>query len=862
MSLTIAMQSAVSGLNAAQLALQVTSGNVSNANTPGFTRKVTNVETNILNGLAAGVLTTNVIRNVDLALQQQMRIQTSNTNLSDTLDAYYQQMQNMFGSLGTGGNDTSFVGAIGSLENSLQALALNPQGVSEHTNVINAAQNLTQQLTSMGGQLQDMRRQADSQISDAVDTVNAQLKIVDQLNKNISRNKALNLPTGDLEDQRDTAIDKIAQQMDITYFERPNGEVSIYTRNGRTLLDQEPQVLTHAPASSMSASITHANGSIDGIWLGGVDITDEIKSGKVGSLINVRDSVVPDLSSQLDRLSGMMRDQMNAFHNDGTAYPPPNSLTGTHTFVAGDTLVASGNIRIAVTDGSGNYVDNGSGSPDFGDIDLSALTSAVGGTLTVQNVVDAINGGVIPGFNGIAGVTASLSNGNLVVKANNPAFGVVIDNSDVDGSLGTKGSVDASGVTTGGDITTFPTPTIKLATSGISVAAGNALQALLVNGNLNLAMQTTAGAPGALQLSANTNFAFGPVGGGAGSSLGLPVNTASGDLSAGGTVEVSIDSNADGIADTVIGTLTFGVATLNSPTTGGAQGSLAIQGIDVSRNATVQVAGSAESFNQFFGLNDFFTSGTNYGAYSSAPHTSTSTALNLSGILSFSGIFGSTTVNYASANSLTDIATAINGNATLQAANITASIIPDDTGGHLQIEDADGNNFSLTDSGTLLSTLKVGTDTTGIIEALRVNPALANNPQLLATGQLDESTPPVIGKGAVFSGDGSTVQNMANAFNSQIIFPNADGLSQTTTTLGGYGTMILSLNAVNAANTANQKSFQDTLLQNLQTKFQSASGVNIDEELSNMIVFQNAYTASARVITTAADMLKTLTDMV
>src|SRR5208282_2892535 len=107
-------------------------------------------------------------------------------------------------------------------------------------------------------------------------------------------------------------------------------------------------------------------------------------------------------------------------------------------------------------------------------------------TLTVQNVVDAINGGVIAGFNGVPGVTASLSNGNLVIKANNPLNGVVVDGSNVDGSLGTNGSVNASGVTTGGDITTFPTPTIKLATNGISPAAQTQLQSLLVNGNLNL----------------------------------------------------------------------------------------------------------------------------------------------------------------------------------------------------------------------------------------------------------------------------------------------------------------------------------------------------------------------------------------
>ena len=218
MSLTIAMQSAVSGLNAAQLALQVTSANVSNANTPGYTRKTTSVETNILNGMGAGVLTSNVVRSVDIALQQQLRNQSSNAGSSDTLNTYYQQMQQMFGSIGTNGADTSFVGQLSGFENVLQAIAINPEGVSERSNLVNTAQNLTQQLASVGQQLQGMRQQADSQISTSIDTINAQLTAIDGLNKAIGRNKAMGLPTGDLEDQRDTAINKISQQMDINYF--------------------------------------------------------------------------------------------------------------------------------------------------------------------------------------------------------------------------------------------------------------------------------------------------------------------------------------------------------------------------------------------------------------------------------------------------------------------------------------------------------------------------------------------------------------------------------------------------------------------------------------------------------------------
>ena len=861
MGLTIAMQSAVSGLNAAQLAMQITSANVTNANTPGYTRKTMELESRILNGLGAGVLTNNILRNVDLDLQRQLRLQSSDSSQYSTLGNYYDQMQHLFGNLDD--NSTSYVTSISSFENALQSLGLNPEGVSQRLDVLNSAQNLTEQLASVGRSLQDMRRQADNAIADAVQTVNDQLDIVNQLNKQISRGISLNQPVGDLQDKRDIAIDTIAKKLDITYFTQGNGEVIIFTKSGRPLVDAEPQVLSHSPSAAMSATVSYANGSVDGIFLRGNDITSEIKGGEIGALIDLRDTRIPGIVAEMDRLAEGLRDQVNAIHNDGTAFPPPNSLTGSHQFVAGDTLVANGNIRIAVTDSSGRYVDDGGGNPDYADIDLTQLTADLGGTLTVQDVIDAINGGIIPGYAGVPGVQASLINGNMVVKATNPLYGVIVDSSDVDGSLGTNGSVDVTNVTTGGDITAFPAPTIQLATNGISPAAGTALQALLVNGDLNLNVETTAGAPGAVQLSANPNFAFGPVGGGAGSSLGLATNTASADLAAGGTVEVSMDSDADGISDTVIGTFTFGAITLAGATAGGAQGYLSVQGIDITNDAEVQVAGSSQSFNQFFGLNDFFTSGTDYDAYSSSVQADSNTPVNVSGSLSFSGIFGATTVNYATTDDMTAIAAAINADVTLQGANISAQIIPEAGGrARLLISDSDGNNFSLTDSGSLLGNLDVRTDTTGISQAMTVRQSLINDPTRIVRGRVDDINAPAIGAAAVTAGDGSATQDMAYAFTNQIRFPASGGLATTTTTLGGYGASILSLNAVQAANVESTQQFKSSIVTQLQNKLSSQSGVNIDEELAHMIVLQNAYAASARVITTASHMFDVLNDII
>jgi len=103
---------------------------------------------------------------------------------------------------------------------------------------------------------------------------------------------------------------------------------------------------------------------------------------------------------------------------------------------------------------------------------------------------------------------------------------------------------------------------------------------------------------------------------------------------------------------------------------------------------------------------------------------------------------------------------------------------------------------------------------------------------------------------------------MANAFTSQLSFAAAGALGPTVNTFGGYATSILSLNAVQAANVSNTQRFKAALVQDYKTKLSSGSGVNIDEELSRMIVLQNAYAASARVIATASDMLKTLNDII
>src|SRR3546814_20956462 len=76
--------------------------------------------------------------------------------------------------------------------------------------------------------------------------------------------------------------------------------------------------------------------------------------------------------------------------------------------------------------------------------------------------------------------------------------------------------------------------------------------------------------------------------------------------------------------------------------------------------------------------------------------------------------------------------------------------------------------------------------------------------------------------------------------------------STRTDTLFPYTTLFRSQTA--AADSA--LNYQTFFFEDLQARFQSEAGVNLDEELANMTIFQNAYNASARLVQAVDEMFR------
>ena len=115
---------------------------------------------------------------------------------------------------------------------------------------------------------------------------------------------------------------------------------------------------------------------------------------------------------------------------------------------------------------------------------------------------------------------------------------------------------------------------------------------------------------------------------------------------------------------------------------------------------------------------------------------------------------------------------------------------------------------------------------------LAVSSTVASNPSLIAAGN---------GTGPL---DGSNAQKMADLQNSTTITP-------------AFQSMVAGLGQTTSAAADNQAT-QDAVTKALQTQQNSVEGVSIDEEMTNLIAFQQAYDASARFITTISSMYDTL----
>ncbi|MDA0231197.1 MAG: flagellar hook-associated protein FlgK [Proteobacteria bacterium] len=369
MTISLAINNAITGLNAAQAGLGTIAQNVANANTEGYSRKVTHQSAIVIGGVSNGVNLDAATRLANQFLGTQLRNETSEFNKAAAIDEFYRLTSNLFGAPGS---DSSVSDFFSDIMSSFEAMANNPENAALRFDIVSTSTLFADSAASVATDIQNLRFAADQEIKAATDRVNEFLKKVENLNGLISLAASSGHPIGDLEDQRDLAIQGVAKEIDITAVQRSDGKITISTRSGTLLLSDRRREMTYSPASIATSTTTFGEISVfsldpnggtvgtgDQIASSGTstNVTTTLRAGRIAGLLQTRDRELADLSLTLDEFVRVARDEINAVHNQGASFPGPTSLTGTLPTAPADVFQGSGTVRIAVTDSSGTMVD-------------------------------------------------------------------------------------------------------------------------------------------------------------------------------------------------------------------------------------------------------------------------------------------------------------------------------------------------------------------------------------------------------------------------------------------------------------------------------------------------------------------------
>lgn len=289
---------ATSGLYASQVAMSVTTNNISNANTDGYSRKTISqsavgpaaVYTSSVSS-GSGVAVTSVNRERDELLDSQYWKENSVSTAWTTKSEYMSSLENTLEDIDGDGLST----LMDDLSSSLEDLADDPSSSDARTAVQQAGVAVCDYLNSMSTSLSDMRNQMNEEVKTTVDEINSYANQIAALNQQVQIGAAADANTSDLEDQRDLLIDKLSALVDINVSETTVGtSVSgkavtslVITMDGGTLVNggssYSLQCSENTDSTSDSFGMYEVGWSDSGT-------TVEPKSGQLGALLDLRDS--------------------------------------------------------------------------------------------------------------------------------------------------------------------------------------------------------------------------------------------------------------------------------------------------------------------------------------------------------------------------------------------------------------------------------------------------------------------------------------------------------------------------------------------------------------------------------------------
>lgn len=333
------INNAMSGLSAAQAALNTASNNISSYNVAGYTRQTTIMaQANSTLGAGGwvgnGVYVSGVQREYDAFITNQLRAaQTQSSGLTTR----YEQMSKIDNLLSSETNNVST--SLQGFFTSLQTLVSNAEDPAARQALIGKADGLVNQFKTTDQYLRDQDKQVNIAIGASVDQINNYAKQIASLNDQISRLTGVGAGASpnDLLDQRDQLVNELNKVVGVEVSVQDGGTYNITMANGYSLVQgssarQLAAVPSHADPSRVTVAYVDATA-------GEIEIPEKLlTSGTLGGMLTFRSQDLDQSRNTLGQLALAFADAFNKQHQAGF---DATGAKGEDFFAIGKPLVLS-----------------------------------------------------------------------------------------------------------------------------------------------------------------------------------------------------------------------------------------------------------------------------------------------------------------------------------------------------------------------------------------------------------------------------------------------------------------------------------------------------------------------------------------
>lgn len=376
----------ISGLSAAQAALDVIGNNIANAATEGYHRQRIELDPAYSSQtssvfLGGGVDVAGVTRLVDNLLEQEILRQQSLLGQVGREFSTLRTVESAFGELSAEGGLSS---AIDDFFGALQELSAHPGEAIWQNQVVSVAEAMAGKFRTIGEFFNTLEAQITLEAENTMEEINTLINQIAELNNNIKRLEIGGATANNLRDKRDQRIAELAELIGVETVQREYGVVDVSAGGIGVVIGTSAVELELGLVGDGGLGITIAGAS---------NYSPDVQGGRLGGLLSLNNELVSDINDDLDDLALAIIQRINEYHVQGVGSEGSFSeLTGwvmiDEDLADFDPPVTNGKVYIRV-------IDTSTGEITRNEIDVDVSTDSLTTIAAKISLIDGLSASVV-----------------------------------------------------------------------------------------------------------------------------------------------------------------------------------------------------------------------------------------------------------------------------------------------------------------------------------------------------------------------------------------------------------------------------------------------------------------------------------